>query len=76
MQLLPLAVHRPGSDPEDDDSVMVQVMPAAVAWIEEAPGILGCLLHLVDGTTLHTMPVHGDPDEMAKRVAYHLTLDD
>jgi len=68
-QFLHLAVHPPGSDPLTDDSTLDVKIPAhAIAWIEKAPDILGCLLHLVDGTVLQTAPVHGDPDEMVERL--------
>lgn len=50
------------------DQGIVPLLPTAIAWIEERPEVLGCVLHLVDGSTLTTEPVHGDPSEMADRV--------
>ena len=46
----------------------VWIPAASIAWFEPVKSVMGTLLHLVDGTVMQLMPLHGDPEEFARRV--------
>ena len=46
----------------------VWIPAASIAWFEAVESVMGTRLHLVDGTAMQLMPLHGEPEEFAMRL--------